>query len=201
MEPTMASDGSGRMRFAMVCASNNNRSMEAHLVFKNAEMRVSSYGVGGHVKLPGATQKSPNAYDFGTPYTEIHDDLQRQDAALYERNGLLTMLKRNISVKRAPEKWQLEMAQFDVVVTFEEWVFDKVVDDLQGRDSTNGASVLVVNLEVKDNAEEAALAAPQALELCQMLEGSDDWECELDDIMDRFQQKCGRRPLFTICFY
>jgi hypothetical protein len=105
------------------------------------------------------------------------------------------------------------MAQFDVVVTFEEWVFDKVrtlrvfalslrgvhtvwayaavwrrcrinylcrggrtaqvVDDLQGRDSTNGASVLVVNLEVKDNAEEAALAAPQALELCQMLEGSD----------------------------
>jgi len=87
------------MRFAMVCASNNNRSMEAHLVFKNAEMRVSSYGVGGHVKLPGATQKSPNAYDFGTPYTEIHDDLQRQDAALYERNGLLTMLKRNISVR------------------------------------------------------------------------------------------------------
>lgn len=49
----------------------------------------------------------------------------------------------------------------------------QVVDDLQGRDSTNGASVVVVNLEVKDNAEEAALAAPQALELCQMLENSD----------------------------
>jgi protein-tyrosine-phosphatase len=98
----MASDGSGRMRFAMVCASNNNRSMEAHLVFQAAGMRVESYGVGGHVKLPGATQKSPNAYDFGTPYTEIHDDLQRRDAALYERNGLLTMLKRNIKVLPAP---------------------------------------------------------------------------------------------------
>lgn len=39
------------------------------------------------------------------------------------------------------------------------WV--QVVEDLMGRDSESGASVLVVNLDVKDNHEEAALAAPQ----------------------------------------
>lgn len=41
----------------------------------------------------------------------------------------------------------------------------------------------------------------QALKLCEMLEASDDWESDLDDIVDRFQQQCKRRPLYTICFY
>jgi RNA polymerase II subunit A C-terminal domain phosphatase SSU72 len=43
----------GKLRFAMVCASNMNRSMEAHHVLKGAGLTVTSYGVGGHVKLPG----------------------------------------------------------------------------------------------------------------------------------------------------
>lgn len=52
-------------------------------------MQVSSYGVNGHVKLPGAGPNTPNVYDFGTPYSAIYEDLQRKDEALYSRKGLL----------------------------------------------------------------------------------------------------------------
>ena len=30
--------------------------------------QVSSFGVNGHVKLPGASQREPIVYVFGTPY-------------------------------------------------------------------------------------------------------------------------------------
>lgn len=71
-------------------------------------IQVRSYGVGQHVKLPGATKDSPNVYAFGTPYRTILEDLRSKDAALYARNGLLAMLERNVGVKAAPERWQLE---------------------------------------------------------------------------------------------
>ena len=41
------------LRAAVVCASNMNRSMEAHRVFQAGGMSVCSFGVGQHVKLPG----------------------------------------------------------------------------------------------------------------------------------------------------
>ena len=52
--------------------------------------------------------------------------LASQDPELYTRNGLLKMVQRNMRVKHAPEKWQTSLAQHDVVLTFEEYVFDKV---------------------------------------------------------------------------
>ncbi|KAL2944935.1 RNA polymerase II subunit A C-terminal domain phosphatase SSU72, partial [Bienertia sinuspersici] len=95
-----------KLKYAMVCSSNQNRSMEAHFLLKKQGFDVSSYGTGAHVKLPGPTIRDPN------------------------RNGILPMLKRNLSVKLAPQRWQdnaLDGA-FDVVFTFEEKVFDMVVE-------------------------------------------------------------------------
>ena len=94
---------------------------------------MRSFGVGGHVRLPGRSAESPNVYEFGTPYAAIKADLESQDAALYARNGLLAMVDRNAAVKRAPEKWQACRDAFDVVVCFEERVLEQVVDDLAAR--------------------------------------------------------------------
>lgn len=69
-------------------------------------LQVASFGVGNHVKLPGPTQKEPNVYKFGTPYEDIFNDLKSKNSDLYIKNGLLPMLRRNMTVKRAPEKWQ-----------------------------------------------------------------------------------------------
>ena len=75
------------LKFAMVCASNMNRSMEAHRLAIEAGLCVRSFGVGQHVKLPGASANSPNVYDFGTTYEHIYKDLKQKDQALYTRNG------------------------------------------------------------------------------------------------------------------
>lgn len=57
-----------RLKFAMVCASNFNRSMEAHALLQENNMDVYSYGAAQHVKLPGLSASRPNCYDFGTEY-------------------------------------------------------------------------------------------------------------------------------------
>ncbi|KAL3686445.1 hypothetical protein R1sor_009019 [Riccia sorocarpa] len=125
-----------RLRHAMVCASNQNRSMEAHFLLQKQGLDVSSYGTGAQVKLPGPSVREPNVYAFGTPYRLMLDDLKRKDPEFrlgrYRRNGLLQMLKRNLGVKVAPQRWQDNAADgaFDVVFTFEERVFDMVTEGL-----------------------------------------------------------------------
>ncbi|GAB2236080.1 hypothetical protein Drorol1_Dr00027815 [Drosera rotundifolia] len=105
-----------KLRYAMVCSSNHNRSLEAHNLLKKQRFDVSSYGTGTHVKIPGPSIQEPNIYDFRTPY---------------KRNGILNMLKRNLWVKLAPQRWQDNVADgvFDIVFTFEEKIFDVVVED------------------------------------------------------------------------
>lgn len=185
----------------MVCASNLNRSMAAHELLKSHSFNVGSFGVGGQVKLPGATQSTPNAYSFGTPYVEIYKDLYRKDPELYQRNGLLNMVKRNSTVKLAPEKFQENLVPYDIVVTFEERVMDQVIEDLNKRPQGRLLPVLVINLDIKDSHEEAGLAAPHVLKLCNMLEAAEEWEDEIEDIVNRLSIETGRKAIYTICFF
>lgn len=154
-----------RLKFAMVCYSNQNRSMEAHKVLADAGFDVDSYGVGTCVRLPGPNRFEPNVYEFGTPYKAILADLRSKpakDQPHYERLGLISMLERNLKIKEAPERWQdAELAEIDVVVTFEETIMDALVEDMQQRLPGTLHPVLVVNLEVTDNNREALAAAPQ----------------------------------------
>jgi len=189
------------LKFAMVCASNNNRSMEAHDVLARHGLEVASFGVGNHVKLPGPTQKQPNVYKFGTPYEDIYNDLKSKNIDLYMRNGLIPMLERNMTVKKAPEKWQDNRTSFNVAFTFEERVMEQLVEDMNRRGQGTTKPLLVVNMDVRDNKAEAASAAPQALRLCQMLEEADDWEDEVDDLIARFEEETHRQVTYTICFY
>ncbi|XP_044947239.1 RNA polymerase II subunit A C-terminal domain phosphatase SSU72 isoform X1 [Hordeum vulgare subsp. vulgare] len=193
-----------RWRFAMVCSSNMNRSMEAHAVLGRAALDVESYGTGSQVKLPGPSMHEPNVYDFGTPYGGIYDDLRRKDPDLYKRNGLLPMLKRNISVKLAPQRWQDNTGDgvFDMILTFEERVFDLVVEDMNNREQRLLKSVLIINMDVKDNHEEAAVGAKLALDLCHKLEAvADDWEEIIDDLVAAFEKQHKRKLTYYISFY
>ncbi|KAI3797519.1 hypothetical protein L1987_32777 [Smallanthus sonchifolius] len=192
-----------RLRYAMVCSSNQNRSMEAHFLLKREGFDVCSYGTGTHVKLPGPSLREPNVYEFGTPYKQMFDELRRKDPELYKRNGILPMLKRNLAVKTAPQRWQENGpdGHFDVVFTFEEKVFDMVVEDLHTRDHVLLKPVLVINLEVKDNHEEAAVGARQTLALCQEIEETNGWEDVIDDLISTFERKHRRKVVYTISFY
>uniref|UniRef100_J3N6B8 RNA polymerase II subunit A C-terminal domain phosphatase SSU72 n=1 Tax=Oryza brachyantha TaxID=4533 RepID=J3N6B8_ORYBR len=173
----MAAKTAKRWRYAMVCSSNMNRSMEAHSLLARAGLAVAFYGTGAHVKLPGPSLLDPNLYPFGTPYKAIHDDLRRKDPDLYKRNGLLPMLKRNSAVKATPQRWQDNAGDgpFDVVLTFEEKVFDSVLEDLNSREQRLINTVLIINMDVKDNHEEAGVGAKLALNLCLYLEAVDAW--------------------------
>lgn len=188
----------------MVCSSNMNRSMEAHAVLGRAALDVESYGTGSQVKLPGPSMHEPNVYDFGTPYGGIYDDLRRKDPDLYKRNGLLPMLKRNISVKLAPQRWQDNAGDgvFDMILTFEERVFDLVVEDMNNREQRLLKSVLIINMDVKDNHEEAAIGAKLALDLCHKLEAvAGDWEEIIDDLIAAFEKQHKRKLTYYISFY
>lgn len=153
------------LKFAMVCYSNQNRSMEAHKVLADAGFDVVSYGVGTCVRLPGASQNEPNIYEFGTPYRTILRDLKSKPASHqphYERLGLYHMLERNVKVKEKPEKWQLsDVSDIDVAITFEERVLDSMLEDMAFRTTVTMKPLLIINLEVTDNNKEALAAGQQ----------------------------------------
>ncbi|OWB76406.1 hypothetical protein B5S32_g557 [[Candida] boidinii] len=152
-----------RLKYCTVCASNSNRSMEAHKVLKENGFLVRSYGTGSAVRLPGPTFDKPNVFPFGTPYDKILEVLNSQDTRMHRSNGVLSMTERNRTIKTAPERWPYYGSQsvlpagngnpdeqlkqqndaefpefedsldFNIIFTCEERCFDAVVEDFISR--------------------------------------------------------------------
>jgi RNA polymerase II subunit A C-terminal domain phosphatase SSU72 len=166
-----------------------HRSMESHLRLANANYPVISFGTGSLVRMPGPSITQPNVYQFNkTSYDAMFRELEAQDPRLYKANGILNMLGRNRGVKWGPERWQdwkvgaprldhsqdrgsegVEGGMVDVVITCEERCWDAVVDDLHARGSPLNRPVHIINVDIKDNYEEALLGGTGILDLADSL--------------------------------
>eukprot|EP01134_Creolimax_fragrantissima_P000759 CFRG0759T1 len=188
--------------YAIVCSSNQNRSMEGHCFLMKKGFNVKSYGTGTHVKLPGPSAEHPNVYEFGVPYDKMYRDLDAQNQDLYTHNGVLMMLDRNRKTKDHPERFQesMNVEAFDVIVSCEERVFDQI---LQAFEEYEGGmeTVHIVNLDIKDNHVDATIGSFAMNDLCQMIEKSEDLDEDIEDIIQRFQEKSKLRVLHSVQFY
>ncbi|KAJ1869888.1 RNA polymerase II subunit A C-terminal domain phosphatase [Coemansia sp. RSA 486] len=189
------------VKFAVICASNMNRSMEGHHQLKKHGYNIQSYGTGSLVRLPGPSANQPNIYEFGTPYTKIYSDLVSQNKGLYAKIGLLEMLERNQKVKLAPQKFHDEYDDFDVIFTCEERVFDAVCEELLNRTGMKSKPVHVVNVEIEDNHKEALVGGKTILELARLIVASKNLEQDMDEIIEDVQNRMPNNLLYMLAFY
>ncbi|XP_077511593.1 ssu72 CTD phosphatase [Amblyomma americanum] len=191
----------GSLRLAVVCSSNQNRSMEAHAFLSKKGFKVRSFGSGAQVKLPGSAPDKPNVYDFGVTYEQMYQDLMEKDKALYTQNGILHMLDRNRRIKPNPERFQSCYEKFDVIFTVEERVYDQVVEELSSRLPCDNTPVHIINLDIQDNHEEATIGAFLICEMAQMMSDSEDLDNDIDELIQEFEAKAQRPILHTVQFY
>ncbi|XP_046395892.1 RNA polymerase II subunit A C-terminal domain phosphatase SSU72 [Ischnura elegans] len=190
-----------KMKIAVTCSSNMNRSMEAHAFLSKNGFDVNSFGTGDKVKLPGPAPDRPNCYEFGVTYEEIYQDLLAKDKALYTQNGLLHMLDRNRRIKARPERFQSCKDKFDVVITCEERVYDQVIECFEARIPEENTPVHVVNIDIQDNHEEATIGAFLICELVTLMSDSDDLDNDVDELLQEFEGKFQRAVLHCVLFY
>eukprot|EP01135_Chromosphaera_perkinsii_P004483 Nk52_evm7s284 gene=Nk52_evmTU7s284 len=187
---------------AVLCSSNQNRSMEAHCVLKRKGYAIESYGTGNNVKLPGPAPDKPNIYAFGTPYQDMYVELESRDKDLYTRNGILTLLDRNRNCKLCPQKFQEENEkEFDLIITCEDRVFEQCLEYFEGRESESMHPVHIVNFDIKDNAECAAVGGVQINKFVDYVFESDDLENDIEDIIERVQEETNQTLLHSTHYY
>ncbi|KFO25043.1 RNA polymerase II subunit A C-terminal domain phosphatase SSU72-like [Fukomys damarensis] len=189
------------LKLAVVCSSNQNRSMEAHHILSKRGFNIRSFGAGTHVKIPGRTFDKPNIYDFQTTYEEIYKDLERKDKKFYTQNGIFHMLDRNKRIKPRPERFQDCKDLFDLILTCEERVYDQVVEHLNSRERETCQPVHVINVDIEDNFEEATLGSFLICDICQRIQLTEDMDSEIQKVLQELEKKTSKTFLHTLFFY
>jgi len=164
-----------RYRYAMICSSNINRSMEAHTVLQNCGLDVESYGVGKQLRLPGP--QGARCFEFGTPYEEIARALSDEAEAHYTRVGVLDLARRAAATKTAPQRWQStasdSICRLDVVIVFETRLFEAVVMDMLARDPVRYEPIHLICMDTRDSPKDAVDKGKEVARLCKEIEEAD----------------------------
>ncbi|KAM9221785.1 LOW QUALITY PROTEIN: RNA polymerase II subunit A C-terminal domain phosphatase SSU72 like protein 3-like [Dugong dugon] len=190
---------SSPVRLPVVCMNNINWSTEVNRILRKKGFNVQSFGTGSHVNLAGPGPNLSLVYDFATSYQQMYDDLVRKDRDYYMQNGMLHILGRSQRIKSQPERFQECRDAFDVMVTYEETVYDRVVEELCSREQETFQPVHMINMDIKDTLKDVILGAFLICELCQLIQ-ADDMEDSLDELLLELE-KTGKSFLHVVCFY
>ena len=131
----------------------------------------------------------------------MRQDLLLKDQICYSSSGVFHTLGTNEIIKPCPERFQECTDPFDVIFTCAERVYKTVVKDLCAREQKTWQPVHVINVEIEDTLEAAALGALIICELCQGFQQADDMQSSLAELLQAAKQKTLRSFLHTICFY
>lgn len=118
----------------------------------------------------------------------------------YTQNGMLTILERNRKIKTGPQRFQTSTGAFDVIFCCEERCFDIVCEELRERVVRECRPVHVVNFDIPDTPEDAAIGARWILQLAQQIEESEDAEERMEGLVRDFQAKCPLPMLYSVLF-
>jgi RNA polymerase II subunit A C-terminal domain phosphatase SSU72 len=111
------------------------------------------------------------------------------------------MLERNKKLKSGPQRFQTSTSAFDVIFTCEERCFDIVCEDLRERPIKLNRPVHVVNFDIPDTPEDAAIGARIIQQLAQLLADSTNLDEEIASIINDYQVKCTLPMLYSILYY
>lgn len=167
------------MEIAVVCAMNQNRSMEAHAILRKEGYSVHSYGTNPTIRLPGASAGCPNEYPYSVSYREIYEDLVQKDEGLYRANGLLMLMERNMQIKERPEHFFNTARKFDIVITCEQRCFEAIFDHYAGLGPSTGAGHFhLVNFDICDTQKDALVGSRRIAEFVAYLAEYDTGDME-----------------------
>jgi RNA polymerase II subunit A C-terminal domain phosphatase SSU72 len=185
------------MKLAVICAMNQNRSMQAHDLFNKKGIRVKSYGTNPVIKLPGESPTSPNVYSFDQGYKEIYDDLCRKNEGYYRESGLLYLLERNMGIKERAENFFTRDEDVDLVITCEEKVFSTI---LSYYSSVGEKRFFMVNFDIRDTPADAIVGANEIYDFVMAVLGylEEGMEGAVSRALEEYYEKRDVGLLFTV---
>ena len=186
---------------AVICRSNQNRSMSAHEKLKQCGYNVKSYGTGQYSVLPAIGR--PMCFNFGVPYLEMERQLpsDTQHKAFYTKHKVYKMLERNAKIKEAPERFQTCGNEFDLIFALDKDVFEEVVDFFYKRNRTSGKLCYIFYLHIEDSFESAEKAASEIVEFLKVLERAGDWTVTLDNVLKSFNNRSNTKIVHVLQMY